>query len=109
MARGRAEPKAASLMRRDVGQRFMAFALALLLAASPAIARGHATPAKPALNAQALQAEVLLARAGFSPGAIDARDGDNFANALHAFQQAQGLPVGALDATTLAALTQQSP
>ena len=45
-------------------------------------------PQTPALNETVLKTEVLLARAGFSPGAIDARDGDNFANALHAFQQA---------------------
>src|SRR3954453_5235558 len=60
------------------------------------------------LNETVLQAEVLLARAEFSPGAIDGRDGDNFANALHAFQQANGLPVGRLDEQTLASLAQLS-
>jgi len=65
-------------------------------------------PQTPALNETVLKAEVLLARAGFSPGAIDARDGDNFANALHAFQQANGLPVGGLDEQTVASLAQRS-
>ncbi len=65
-------------------------------------------PQTPALNETVLKAEVLLARAGFSPGAIDARDGDNFANALHAFQQANGLPVGGLDEQTMASLAQRS-
>src|SRR3954454_11299903 len=51
----------------------------------------------PALDQNVLQAEVLLDRAGFSPGTIDGRDGDNFAKALHAFQQVNGLPVGGLD------------
>src|SRR5207245_2269471 len=55
-----------------------------------------------------LQAEVLLARAGFSPGVIDGRDGDNFSKALHAFQQANGLPVGWLDDQTMTRLSQQS-
>jgi peptidoglycan hydrolase-like protein with peptidoglycan-binding domain len=62
----------------------------------------------PALNESVLQAEVLLARAGFSPGVIDGRDGDNFSNALHTFQQANGLPVGPLDEQTMARLNQLS-
>jgi peptidoglycan hydrolase-like protein with peptidoglycan-binding domain len=48
-----------------------------------------------------LKAQVLLDRAGFSPGAIDARDGENFAKALRAFQQAYELePTGKLGAAT---------
>jgi lipoprotein-anchoring transpeptidase ErfK/SrfK len=48
-----------------------------------------------------LKAQVLLDRAGFSPGAIDARDGGNFAKALRAFQQAHELePSGKLDEAT---------
>jgi len=62
----------------------------------------------PAFNQAVLEAEVLLDRAAFSPGAIDGRDGENFANALHAFQQANALPVGKLDQQTLALLQQQS-
>src|SRR5207302_1287639 len=60
----------------------------------------------PAIDQNVLQAEVLLDRAGFSPGTIDGRDGDNFAKALHAFQQVNGLPVGPLDQATLDRLTQ---
>jgi lipoprotein-anchoring transpeptidase ErfK/SrfK len=52
------------------------------------------------------KAEVLLARAHFSPGEIDGFDGDNFRNAVRAFQQVNGLPVsGNLDAQTWSALT----
>ena len=62
----------------------------------------------PAFNQAVLEAKVLLDRAGFSPGAIDGRDGENFANALHAFQQANGLPLGKLDQQTVVLLQQQS-
>src|SRR5690242_7554865 len=70
--------------------------------------RSHATAAKkaaqqkaPSIDQNVLKAEVLIDRAGFSPGTIDGRDGDNFAKALHAFQQVNGLPVGPLDQATL--------
>jgi lipoprotein-anchoring transpeptidase ErfK/SrfK len=53
-----------------------------------------------------LKAEVLLDRAGFSPGVIDGRDGTNLQHALEAFAAANGLTSdGALDAATLSALT----
>src|SRR5205085_2615769 len=71
--------------------------------------RGHPTAAQkkaPAIDQNVLQAEVLLDRAGFSPGVIDGRDGDNFAKALHAFQQVNGLQVGPLDQATLEKLSQ---
>jgi lipoprotein-anchoring transpeptidase ErfK/SrfK len=52
-------------------------------------------------SALVLKAQVLLDRASFSPGAIDARADDNFAKTLAAFQQPQGLaPSGKLDADT---------
>jgi len=60
----------------------------------------------PAINQNVLQAEVLLDRAGFSPGVVDGHDGDNFAKALRAFQQVQGLQVGPLDQATLEKLGQ---
>jgi lipoprotein-anchoring transpeptidase ErfK/SrfK len=56
-----------------------------------------------------LKAQVLLDRAGFSPGAIDARRGDNFSKALAAFQGSVRLaPTGTLDPDTWAKLTQNA-
>ena len=56
----------------------------------------------PALVAKA---EILLDRAHVSPGEIDGLDGDNFRNAVRAFQQVNGLPVsGNLDVATWGAL-----
>jgi lipoprotein-anchoring transpeptidase ErfK/SrfK len=71
---------------------------------------GHAAQKTrtPALSQAVIEAEVLLVRANFSPGTIDGRDGENFANALHAFQQANGLSIGKLDQQTTALLTQIS-
>jgi len=94
------------------------FLIVLVLAAANDPAQA-ARSARPALTPQAvndaqwsgtasdrldpvlLKAQVLLDRAGFSPGAIDARDGENFAKALRAFQQAYELePTGKLGAAT---------
>src|SRR5947208_8956182 len=48
-----------------------------------------------------IKAQVLLDRARFSPGAIDGKRGENFSNALRAFQQENGLkPSGELDTPT---------
>jgi lipoprotein-anchoring transpeptidase ErfK/SrfK len=52
-------------------------------------------------SAVVFKAQVLLDRLSFSPGAIDAKPNENFAKALAAFQQAQGLtPTGKLDPDT---------
>jgi lipoprotein-anchoring transpeptidase ErfK/SrfK len=53
-----------------------------------------------------LKAQILLDRAGFSPGAIDSFDGENVQKALAAFQTQNGLPVsGKLDQETWGKLT----
>jgi putative peptidoglycan binding protein len=92
-------------------------ALALCVPAQAAHSRHHATQnaghalqkaQTPALQQALIEAEVRLARSGFSPGTIDGRDGENFANALHAFQQANGLQIGKLDEQTLSLLSQGS-
>lgn len=71
-----------------------------------AAANGGSAATKPAPTQEMLSEQLLLARAGFSPGVIDGRGGDNTENALHAFQQANGLPVGKLDPETAAKLSQ---
>jgi lipoprotein-anchoring transpeptidase ErfK/SrfK len=53
-----------------------------------------------------LKAQVLLSRAKFSPGVIDARRGENFEKALRAFQAVHGLQTtGTLDESTWKALS----
>ena len=65
-----------------------------------------AEPVTPDAKRNALiRAEVLLARAHFSPGVIDGQDGGNLKNAVGAFEAAHNLPVdGAMDAQVWAAL-----
>lgn len=54
-----------------------------------------------------IRAQVLLDRARFSPGVIDGRHGENFANALRVYQEQNGLqPSGELDTPTWEKLTQ---
>lgn len=85
-------------------------ALAFLLAWSGAVAASDALDAAndPATRTGAaglLRAQVLLERAHFSPGEIDARGGSNTRRAIAAFQRARGLPdSGELDDATWAAL-----
>ncbi|MGH6962896.1 MAG: L,D-transpeptidase family protein [Phenylobacterium sp.] len=53
-----------------------------------------------------LRAQVLLARAHFSPGVIDGQDGGNVKNAIAAFEAAHDLPVdGVMDDQVWAALS----
>jgi lipoprotein-anchoring transpeptidase ErfK/SrfK len=70
----------------------------------------HAAPnAKPGrgIDPATVKAEILLDRAGFSPGVIDGRGGENFRKALVAFQAAGGLDGGGrLDDATWGKLTQ---
>jgi len=64
-------------------------------------------PAGKASQAANIKAQVLLDRAGFSPGTIDGREGDNFENALRAFQKKNGLEQnGKLDKETWDKLVQ---
>lgn len=73
--------------------------------AVPATAQPAARPAT--YDPVLVRAEVLLDRAGFSPGAIDGRDGENLQRALKAFAAAHGLTsTGALDAAVWQALSQ---
>ncbi len=52
-----------------------------------------------------MQAQVVLDRLGFSSGVIDGQQSMRLSNALHGFQEAQGLPVtGELDDATRQAL-----
>src|SRR5690348_15830229 len=54
-----------------------------------------------------IRSQVLLDRARFSPGVIDGRHGENFSNALRAYQDQKGLkPSGELDTPTWEQLTQ---
>jgi lipoprotein-anchoring transpeptidase ErfK/SrfK len=65
----------------------------------------------PSRNSQAVnvKVQVLLDRVKFSPGAIDGRHGENFATALRAFQQQNGLTAnGELDQSTFTKLAQDA-
>jgi lipoprotein-anchoring transpeptidase ErfK/SrfK len=71
-----------------------AVSAAICLGMSPLIAAKR--PARPARSAgpAALDLQVLLDRAGFSPGEIDGRSGQNSRKALAAFRAARGIASG---------------
>jgi lipoprotein-anchoring transpeptidase ErfK/SrfK len=93
------------------------FLLALTLPLSAAPTRSHApddinsAEFNGGKNAEAvnIRAQVMLDRARFSPGTIDGRRGENFSNALRAFQDQNGLKAtGELDTPTWEKLAQDA-
>jgi len=71
-------------------------------------APSYAWPARPANTI--MEAQISLARQGFSAGSIDGLNGPKTRRALRAFQELQGLPAtGALDLTTKARLLLTEP
>jgi lipoprotein-anchoring transpeptidase ErfK/SrfK len=78
---------------------------ASLQASRPA---GPAPPGAPVVS-EAIATQVMLDRAGFSPGEIDGKPGSNLKRALAAFQASRGLePTGALDDMTYERLEDDS-
>jgi lipoprotein-anchoring transpeptidase ErfK/SrfK len=81
-----------------------AFAQAPVNPARPDSGRQAQTPAE----SDVLAAQVMLDRAGFSPGEIDGRAGANLKRASAAFQASRNLPVsGRIDEPTAKRLTQE--
>ncbi len=94
---------------------WLAFATAAL-AQTPAARSPTGSPRQPVPKAttgapvvsETLALQVMLDRAGFSPGEIDGRAGANLKRAIAAFQRGQGLPEsGQPDEATWTRLTQQ--
>jgi lipoprotein-anchoring transpeptidase ErfK/SrfK len=70
----------------------LAFTAALL---GPRAGQPQTRPPQPPTPETVLERQVLLDRAGFSPGEIDGRDGANTERARRAFTEARGLSAGA--------------
>ena len=69
--------------------------------------QGQQSAEQPKIDGTVFHAQVLLDRAGFSPGVIDGEKGISFDAAVKGFQQARGLQVtGQLDQATRQALLQ---
>jgi lipoprotein-anchoring transpeptidase ErfK/SrfK len=107
------------VVNRTSDMRAISIILAAAMLAAPAsaakLARDDVNDAqfdKPAARKSAairVKAQVLLDRASFSPGVIDGQHGDNYVNALRAFQQKSGLSVsGELDDATWKKLTEST-
>jgi lipoprotein-anchoring transpeptidase ErfK/SrfK len=81
-----------------------AVVLFILLVTTGALASAQATAPAPVAS-EVLAVQVMLDRAGFSPGELDGRAGQNLRRALRAFQRASGLPPsGTADDATRQAL-----
>ena len=79
--------------------------VAAMLLAVPVAAQAPQSRPRPTVDLGIIKVQVLLDRAGFSPGVIDGKNGQSLKQALRGFQQARGLPVtGTTDAGTLNAL-----
>src|SRR5579871_6420380 len=73
----------------------------ILLGTSAPLAAQRLAPSARQVGRSALDMQVLLDRADFSPGEIDGSGGQNSRKALAAFQAARGLTAGARDHTAL--------
>jgi lipoprotein-anchoring transpeptidase ErfK/SrfK len=81
---------------------------ALAQAPDKPVAAGKRTQAQAPQESDVLAAQVMLDRAGFSPGEIDGRAGVNLERALAAFQRSRNLPAsGRTDEPTAKRLTEE--